>query len=59
MTEFYITELDDRCEFGVPAIDEEVLDGNTGGCTNSVLCCKQDDVGCTNSLNCDCKNCPS
>jgi len=49
MSEFIITELDDRLEFGLAVMDDDVFDTFTK-CNNQGNCCG-DNPGCTN------KNC--
>jgi hypothetical protein len=59
MSDFLITELDDRLEFGMAAIDNDVLNDNNG-CTNGGNCCGTNNSNpqtCTNSVNCDCPGC--
>jgi len=47
MSEFLITELDDRIEFGLALIDDDLLDGNNG-CTNAVC---SGNVSCNSGCN--------
>ena len=55
MSDFLITELDDRYEFGIVVIDDDVLryDNEGSSCKNSGTCCGSNQPGnCTNSNNC-------
>jgi hypothetical protein len=51
MSEFTIVELDNRLEFGMAVIDNDVLDAN------NPLCCGKNS-GCSNEVDCDCPRCP-
>lgn len=57
MSDFLITELDDRYELGVVVIDDDVLRLNTPGCQNTGKCCDQNQGDCTNSAVCKCPDC--
>jgi hypothetical protein len=54
MTDFLISELDDRLEFGVVIIDDDQVLNNSG-CINDGNCCDKNTEGCSNSSNCGCK----
>jgi hypothetical protein len=53
MSEFMIVELDNRLEFGMAVIDDDVLMTQD----NPTLCCNSN-AGCTNHVDCDCPRCP-
>jgi hypothetical protein len=57
MSDFLITELDDRLEFGIAVVDDDVLNTNNGPCTNKGTCCGSNG-DCTNN-NCDTTCCKS
>jgi hypothetical protein len=57
MSDFLVTELDDRFEFGVAIVDDDVLNSNDGPCNNTGSCCGSNG-GCTNK-NCDATCCKS
>jgi hypothetical protein len=48
MSAFQITELDDRIEFGMAVIDDDVLGNSNGTCHNTGHCCNHCDGACTN-----------
>jgi hypothetical protein len=49
MSDFLITELDDRIEFGMSVIDDDMLGTSNGTCTNTGACCNHCDGSCTNA----------
>jgi hypothetical protein len=51
MSDFMIVELDNRLEFGLAVIDDDVL------LENPKVCCGGQNNGCTNSVDCDCPRC--
>jgi hypothetical protein len=59
MSDFLISELDDRLEFGMAVIDDDVLSENTSACDNQGNCCGRNMATCNNSNNCDCPACKS
>jgi hypothetical protein len=54
MTDFLIAELDDRLEFGVAVVDDDVLNEYHSGCTNDVGGCCGDNGSCHNTVDCGC-----
>ena len=59
MSDFLITELDDRYEFGIVVIDDDVLryDNEGSSCRNSGTCCGSNQHNCTNIEVCKCSSC--
>jgi len=55
MSDFLIVELDDRYEFGVGVIDDDVL-GPNNSCNNPCCGPETDNTGCTNP-GCSCPLC--
>ena len=61
MSEFVITELDDRYEFGMAILDDDALRGydNETKCTNSGNCCGTNQPGACTDGNCGSACCKS